>query len=61
MFLSGSAMILNMINPLRVDGILGDRSFAEIGEPVLAVMAESRLAVAGEYVQESGRCARGGL
>ncbi|MBB2948983.1 hypothetical protein FB565_008769 [Actinoplanes lutulentus] len=51
----GPAMILNVINPLRVDGVLGDRPFAEIGEPVLAVMAEGSLAVAGEYVHESGQ------
>jgi hypothetical protein len=51
----GPAIIFNVINPLRVDGVLGDRHFAEIGEPVLAVMAEGRLAVAGEYVHESHR------
>lgn len=49
-------MILNVTNPLRVDRVFGDCSFAEIGEPVLAVTAEGgRLAVAGEYVHESGR------
>ncbi|GAA0553019.1 hypothetical protein GCM10010172_39430 [Paractinoplanes ferrugineus] len=40
---------------LRVERILGDRPFAEIGEPVLAVMADDRLAVAGEFVHESRR------
>jgi hypothetical protein len=37
--------------PLRTDRILGDRPFAEVGEPVLAVADESRglLAVAGTY------------
>jgi hypothetical protein len=35
--------------------ILGDRPFAESGEPVLAVVAEGRLAVAGDFVHESRR------
>lgn len=31
-----------MTIPLRVDGIIGDRAFAEVGEPVHAVAAEGR-------------------
>jgi hypothetical protein len=48
-------MIPSVVDPLRVERILGDRPFAEIGEPVLAVMAGDRLAVAGDFVHESGR------
>lgn len=44
-----------MADPLRVESILGDRPYAEIGEPILAVTAEGRLAVAGEFVHESNR------
>jgi hypothetical protein len=45
-------MILKVSDSLRIERILGDRPFAEIGEPVLAVVAEDRLAVAGEFVHE---------
>ncbi|MEU4777364.1 hypothetical protein [Micromonospora sp. NPDC023633] len=40
-----------MTSPLRIDRVLGDRPFAEVGEPALAVAEESRglLAVAGTY------------
>jgi hypothetical protein len=48
-------MIFSVNASLHLERILGDRPFAEIGEPVLAVVAEGRLAVAGEYVHESHR------
>ncbi|WP_329108697.1 hypothetical protein OG792_08605 [Micromonospora sp. NBC_01699] len=40
-----------MTSPLRIDRILGDRPFAEIGEPALAVAAEGRglLGMAGTH------------
>ncbi|MFI1991629.1 PQQ-binding-like beta-propeller repeat protein [Actinoplanes sp. NPDC020271] len=41
--------------PLIVDRILGDRPFAEVGEPVLAVRSGDRLAVAGDLIHESGQ------
>jgi hypothetical protein len=42
-------MIVGMTVPLRIDRVLGDRPFAEVGSPALAVGAEGRglLAVAG--------------
>lgn len=42
-------MIIGLFVPLRVDRILGDRPFAEVGSPALAVEAEGLglLAVAG--------------
>ncbi|MEU1472862.1 hypothetical protein ABZ434_32195 [Streptomyces sp. NPDC005761] len=41
---------------LRIDRILGDRPFAEVGDPVLAVDDEGRglLAVAGTHVPVAG-------
>ena len=42
-------MIIGMSVPLHFDRILGDRPFAEVGSPALAVEAKERdlLAVAG--------------
>lgn len=48
---SAGEKIVGVTSPLRIDRVLGDRPFAEVGEPALAVAGESRglLAVAGTY------------
>ncbi|WP_336111366.1 hypothetical protein [Streptomyces sp. PTD9-10] len=50
------AKIIAMTIPLRIDRILGDRPFAEVGEPTLAVDDERRrlLAVAGTHTALAG-------
>jgi hypothetical protein len=49
-------MITIMTTPLRMDRILGDRPFAEVGDPALAVGDEGRrlLAVAGTHLTVGG-------